>query len=168
MWSVGCILAELLGGKPIFKGREWVFPHGSPRLFLTLFIPVMWTSSTKSSTTLVHQVKTLYVALVLLGYAISYYHTYTSLKTHEQAQDYIRSLPIKPRIPFATLYPQANPHAIDLLTRMLTFDPSKRISCEEALEHPYLAVWHDPNDEPVCETVRPTFILLTIHPWCSN
>jgi len=24
VWSVGCILAELLGGKPIFKGREYV------------------------------------------------------------------------------------------------------------------------------------------------
>ena len=24
MWSVGCILGELLGGKPIFKGKEWV------------------------------------------------------------------------------------------------------------------------------------------------
>lgn len=22
VWSIGCILAELLGGKPIFKGRE--------------------------------------------------------------------------------------------------------------------------------------------------
>lgn len=25
VWSVGCILAELLGGKPIYKGREYVF-----------------------------------------------------------------------------------------------------------------------------------------------
>ena len=24
MWSVGCILAELLGGRPIFKGRDYV------------------------------------------------------------------------------------------------------------------------------------------------
>ncbi|KAF8320411.1 kinase-like protein [Clavulina sp. PMI_390] len=24
VWSIGCILAELLGGKPIFKGREYV------------------------------------------------------------------------------------------------------------------------------------------------
>ncbi|KAG8742316.1 Mitogen-activated protein kinase [Ceratobasidium sp. 414] len=68
------------------------------------------------------------------------------------AQDYIRSLPIKPRIPFNHLYPHANPLAIDLLGKLLAFDPAKRISCEEALAHPYLAVWHDPNDEPVCSS----------------
>lgn len=71
-----------------------------------------------------------------------------------RAQDYIRSLPIKPRIPFSTLYPHANPLAIDLLSKLLTFDPAKRISCEQALNHPYFAVWHDPTDEPVCEKVR--------------
>lgn len=26
VWSIGCILAELLGGKPIFKGKEYVIP----------------------------------------------------------------------------------------------------------------------------------------------
>lgn len=31
---------------------------------------------------------------------------------------------------------------------MLTFDPRKRISAAEALEHPYLAPYHDPSDEP--------------------
>jgi mitogen-activated protein kinase 7 len=71
-----------------------------------------------------------------------------------QAQDYIRSLPIKPRVPFSTLYPRANPLAIDLLGQMLHFDPIKRISCEQALNHPYFAVWHDPADEPVCPSVR--------------
>jgi serine/threonine protein kinase len=34
------------------------------------------------------------------------------------------------------LFPQANPLALDLLGKLLAFDPSKRISCEEALEHP--------------------------------
>ena len=24
MWSIGCIFAELLGGKPLFKGRDYV------------------------------------------------------------------------------------------------------------------------------------------------
>ena len=37
---------------------------------------------------------------------------------------------------------------------MLNFDPAKRITCEQALQHPYLAVWHDPTDEPVCPNVR--------------
>jgi len=69
-----------------------------------------------------------------------------------RAQDYIRSLPIKPRVPFATLFPHANPLAIDLLSQLLCFDPAKRISCEQALNHPYFQVWHDPADEPICET----------------
>ena len=38
---------------------------------------------------------------------------------------------------------------MDLLERLLAFDPAQRITVEEALEHPYLAIWHDPNDEPV-------------------
>jgi mitogen-activated protein kinase 7 len=69
-----------------------------------------------------------------------------------QAQDYIRSLPIKQKIPFHLLYPQANPQALDLLEKLLAFDPAQRISCEDALRHPYLAVWHDPADEPTCPT----------------
>ena len=32
---------------------------------------------------------------------------------------------------------------------MLDFDPTQRITVDEALAHPYLAVYHDPNDEPV-------------------
>lgn len=32
------------------------------------------------------------------------------------------------------------------------FDPSKRITVEEALAHPYLASLHDVSDEPVCST----------------
>jgi serine/threonine protein kinase len=43
---------------------------------------------------------------------------------------------------------------------MLCFDPAKRISCEQALNHPYLQVWHDPADEPVCDTVSSALLLL--------
>lgn len=49
---------------------------------------------------------------------------------------YIRSLPIKPRVHFKTLYPTSSPLALDLLQKLLTFDPAKRIGCQEALEHP--------------------------------
>lgn len=54
--------------------------------------------------------------------------------------------------PFQQLFPQANPDALDLLDRMLAFDPSQRIGVEEALEHRYLSIWHDASDEPVCPT----------------
>jgi len=53
---------------------------------------------------------------------------------------------------FPSLFPNANPDALDLLDRMLAFDPSRRISVEQALEHPYLAIWHDASDEPDCPT----------------
>ena len=55
-----------------------------------------------------------------------------------------------PKVPFQKLFPQANPQALDLLDRMLAFDPASRISVEEALEHPYLHIWHDASDEPSC------------------
>jgi p38 MAP kinase len=38
--------------------------------------------------------------------------------------------------------------AIDLISKMLQLDPSERVSCEQALEHPYLKLFHDPEDEP--------------------
>ncbi|KAG2471313.1 MK01 kinase, partial [Polypterus senegalus] len=41
--------------------------------------------------------------------------------------------------------------ALDLLDKMLTFNPHKRIDVEEALAHPYLEQYYDPSDEPVAE-----------------
>ena len=41
-----------------------------------------------------------------------------------------------------------NPLALDLIKRMLTFDPNKRISAAEAITHPYFDKFHFPNDEP--------------------
>ena len=37
--------------------------------------------------------------------------------------------------------------AIDLLEQMLKLDPDQRITSEEAIRHPYLAKYHDPEDE---------------------
>lgn len=38
--------------------------------------------------------------------------------------------------------------AIDLLEKMLVFDPRKRINAPESLEHDYVSPYHDPTDEP--------------------
>ncbi|CAJ0832008.1 11487_t:CDS:2 [Entrophospora sp. SA101] len=117
LWSVGCILAELLGGRPIFKGRDYVDQLNQ----------ILQTLGTPSDATLTR-----------IG--------------SQRAQEYIRNLPYMHKKAFQQLFPNANPLALDLLERFLTFDPAKRVTVEEALEHPYLAVWHDPSDEPVCPT----------------
>ena len=38
--------------------------------------------------------------------------------------------------------------ALDLLRRLLVFNPAERLSAAEALAHPYVAQFHQPADEP--------------------
>lgn len=114
---MGCILAELLGGRPFFKGRDYVDQ-------LNQILHILGTPNEET--------------LSRIG--------------SSRAQEYVRNLPYMPKKPFQTLFPNANPDALDLLDRMLAFDPSSRISVEEALQHPYLKIWHDETDEPDCPT----------------
>ncbi|WRX10817.1 Protein kinase domain - like 10 [Theobroma cacao] len=65
-----------------------------------------------------------------------------------KARRYIKSLPYSRGSHFSHLYPQADPLAIDLLQRMLIFDPSKRITVTEALLHPYMSGLYDPRCNP--------------------
>lgn len=125
MWSVGCILAELLGGRPFFKGKDYVDQ-------LNKIIEKLGTPNEET--------------LQCIG--------------SPRAQEYIRNLPYQPKIDLNREFSKTdyrtrqvfppNPDAIDLLDKMLAFNPSSRISVDAALEHPYLAVWHDPTDEPGC------------------
>ena len=43
---------------------------------------------------------------------------------------------------------EADPNAVDLLKKMLVFNPTKRVSAAEALQHPFFDSLHDPADEP--------------------
>lgn len=66
------------------------------------------------------------------------------------ARNYIKQLPQYPKQQLSARFPNISPCALDLLGKMLVFDPTKRITVEEALSHPYLSTLHDSNDEPVC------------------
>lgn len=44
--------------------------------------------------------------------------------------------------------------AIDLMEKIFVFNPSKRISIEEALNHPFLAPLHFEEDEPIVEKLN--------------
>ncbi|KAL6220609.1 hypothetical protein ACLB2K_008365 [Fragaria x ananassa] len=66
-----------------------------------------------------------------------------------KARKFIKSLPYSRGTHFSRLYPQADPLAIDLLQRMLVFDPTKRITVSEALRHPYMSGLYDPRSNPI-------------------
>lgn len=39
---------------------------------------------------------------------------------------------------------------IDLMRKLLQFNPDRRLEAASALAHPFLAQFHSPSDEPVC------------------
>ena len=61
----------------------------------------------------------------------------------------MQSLPKRERIPFQQKLRTSDPDAINLLEKMLVFDPRKRIDATQSLAHEYVAPYHDPTDEPV-------------------
>lgn len=67
----------------------------------------------------------------------------------ENTLRFVQNLPKRERVPFSQRFAGQDAQSIDLLERMLVFDPRKRITATEALAHPYLSPYHDPTDEPV-------------------
>ncbi|KAI8642109.1 kinase-like domain-containing protein [Parasitella parasitica] len=114
MWSLGCIFAELLGSKPLFKGRD----------FVDQLNQILYILGTPDDDTLNR-----------IG--------------SERAQTYIKGLERFGKIPLSQLYPNATETALDLLEKLLAFDPMSRIQVEDALEHPYFGLFHDSDDEPM-------------------
>lgn len=118
VWSVGCILAEMLEGKPLFPGKDHVNQF-------SIITELLGTPDEDVIQTI----------------------------CSENTLRFVQSLPQREKIPFTERFPTVESEAIDMLERMLVFDPRKRITVEEALAHPYLAPYHDPSDEPVADTV---------------
>ncbi|CAG9321628.1 unnamed protein product [Blepharisma stoltei] len=67
---------------------------------------------------------------------------------NESAKRFIKGLPKRQRVPWSTLYAKANPIALDLLNKMLVFNPNKRFTVEECLAHPYFEGLHNAEEEP--------------------
>lgn len=69
--------------------------------------------------------------------------------TAPKARAYIEALPKSPKPDLRRMFPGASALAVDLVRKMLEFDPRRRISVDDALKHPWLAALHDPSCEPV-------------------
>lgn len=98
----------------------------------------------------------------------------------DNARRYVKQLPQFPKQNLAARFPNMTPLALDLLAKMLVFDPDQRITgkrkfsflvkipnyfffhsadieflghtVDDALCHPYLSTLHDINDEPINST----------------
>jgi serine/threonine protein kinase len=52
----------------------------------------------------------------------------------------------------AELIPNAPPQAIDLMSKLFTYDPSKRLTAKQVLQHPFLEELYDPDhDDQIVE-----------------
>lgn len=114
MWSIGCILGEMLLGRPLFPG-----------------------------TSTINQIEKIMGAI-----------------PHPTAEDVfairseygasvIQRMLLRPQVPLVDLLqPSVPPDALDLLQHLLVFNPYKRLTAEQALQHPYVAKFHNPAREP--------------------
>ncbi|XP_075346410.1 mitogen-activated protein kinase 15 isoform X1 [Mycteria americana] len=114
MWSIGCILGELLLGKPLFPGTSTVnqieqilrvVPAPSPEDILAM--------------------------------------------QSDYRASVINHMSSRQRVTFEEILPSSTPlPALDLLKKLLVFNPEKRLTAEEALQHPYVKRFHCPAREP--------------------
>ncbi len=115
MWSLGCILAELLLGKPFFPGTST----------LNQLDRIMEVTGRPGA----EDIEAIQSSL---------------------ATTMLESLPATKPKEYRDIFPTASDDAIDLLNKLLQFNPTKRLTAEEALEHPYVRLFHKPEDEPIC------------------
>ncbi|KHG23154.1 Mitogen-activated protein kinase 4 [Gossypium arboreum] len=138
IWSVGCILGEIMTREPLFPGKDYVH-----QLRLITESPIEYKSREALSLPM-HDPDGVKVFIgspddASLGFLRS-----------DNARRYVRQLPRCRKQQFSARFPNMSAGAVDLLEKMLVFDPDRRITVDEALSHPYLASLHDINDEPVC------------------
>lgn len=145
VWSCGCIFAELMGmlkeNAPTFLDRSPLFPG-------TSCFPL---SPDKASTTkrggFPHSSQDqLNIIFSVLGTPSEEDFDFV---TDAKAIEYLKSFPPKKKVDLKELYPGSSKEALDLLEKMLVFNPRKRITIDEALAHPFLKKVRDPSREKV-------------------
>lgn len=114
IWSLGCLLGELLLHRPLFMGNSTLNQ-------IEKILEVTGRPSGKD-------VKTL---------------------NSPYAATMLEALPSIRPTSLNEMMPDASSEALDFVAICATFSPSKRADVDNALRHPFVAEFHDPEDEPV-------------------
>lgn len=114
IWAIGCVFYELLTTRPLFPGK--------------------------------HQLDQLNKIHSILGSPSSDYMDKFQSKNENENQDQEQIKPKcdlrfvfpiqKQKQPFETLLPNTSPEIVDLIKKMITYDPEDRITANDALCHP--------------------------------
>uniref|UniRef100_A0A668VPK6 Stress-activated protein kinase JNK n=1 Tax=Oreochromis aureus TaxID=47969 RepID=A0A668VPK6_OREAU len=141
IWSVGCIMGEMVRHKILFPGRDYIDQWNK-------VIEQLGTPSPEFMK-----------------------------KLQPTVRNYVENRPKYAGLTFPKLFPDClfpadSEHnklkasqARDLLSKMLIIDPAKRMSVDEALQHPYINVWYDPAEvEAVSRTSADVFYYLFFAP----
>ncbi|GAV68243.1 Pkinase domain-containing protein, partial [Cephalotus follicularis] len=124
MWSVGCIMAELLASETLFQGKTEV--DQLQKIFRVLGTPneTIWPGLSKLPSSKANFVK----------------QPYNLLRKKFPAASFTGS-------------PSLSDTGFDLLNKLLTYDPAKRITAAAALNHE----WFHEVPLPKCKEFMPTF-----------
>ena len=147
MWSVGCIFAELLGmmkeSAPTYLDRKPLFPGKS-------CFPLSPDKHVKEERGGFPFSRNDQLAVIfeVIGSPSEEDKSYV---TDAKALEYLAAFPARDRLDLTTLYPGAGQDAIDLLTKILVFNPYFRLSVDEALNHPFFKKVRKTEKE-VCST----------------
>ncbi|XP_028850800.1 mitogen-activated protein kinase 13 isoform X2 [Denticeps clupeoides] len=158
IWSVGCIMAEMINGKTLFKGKDYmdqltqimrVTGVPGPEFVNKLDSQEVFLMLTLKSATLECAITCLESldprGALAQPYAVA---RISVCRLVFQAKSYVSSLPHYPRKDFSTLFPRASPEAVDLLEKMLVLDAEARLTASKALDHAYFDGLRDPEDCP--------------------
>ena len=122
MWSVGCILYELIVGTPLLPGK-------STKDMIRMMFSVTGFPDRKEYNEVKNECK------IQIDY-------------DDLLQEKIKKK--KNLVQMVSGFTHDD-IAIDLLLKLLVFNPKKRLTAEEALEHPYVADFHNPEEEIVSD-----------------
>eukprot|EP01138_Halocafeteria_seosinensis_P010483 gb/GECG01010703.1/.p1 GENE.gb/GECG01010703.1/~~gb/GECG01010703.1/.p1 ORF type:complete len:327 (+),score=31.53 gb/GECG01010703.1/:1-981(+) len=109
-WSVGCMMAEMINGSPLFAGDSEI--DQLYKIFQGLGTPNerIW-------------------------------------KGVSSLPNYMEHFPCWPQKPLIKLVPELDEVGRDLLVKLLTYDPMRRISCADAMNHPWFDEINKQNPE---------------------
>ncbi|ORE21429.1 kinase-like protein [Rhizopus microsporus] len=129
IWSIGCILVEFLTGDALFQTHDNLEHLAMMEVVLGKIPPELVKLSSPEAQKYFENSKL----------------KYPNANTTKQSKKYVRALKLLQDIVCPSTQPTSNAKVqfLDLLSRMLVYDPNQRTSAREALRHPFFMIQFD-------------------------